>query len=57
MDLFASLNMWGTTDGHVCTSSSDRLVSLVVKASAFRAEDPGFESRLRREFFGVESYQ
>ena len=22
-----------------------------------RAEDPGFESRLRRDFFGVESYQ
>ena len=29
----------------------DRLVGLVVKASA------GFESRLRRDFFGVESYQ
>ena len=27
------------------------------KASTSRAEDPGFESRLRREFFGVESYQ
>ena len=27
------------------------------KASALRAEDPGFESRLRRDFFGVESYQ
>ena len=27
------------------------------KASASRAEDPGFESRLRRKFFGVESYQ
>ena len=26
------------------------------KASASRAEDPGFESRLRRDFFGVESY-
>ena len=34
----------------------DRLVGLVVKASASRAEDPGFESRLRRDFFGVESY-
>ena len=22
-----------------------------------RAEDPGFESRLRRDFFGVESFQ
>ena len=35
----------------------NRLVGLVVKASASRAEDPGFESRLRRVFFGVESYQ
>ena len=34
-----------------------RLVGLVVKASASRAEGPGFESRLRRDFFGVESYQ
>ena len=34
-----------------------RLVGVVVKASASRAEDPGFESRLRRDFFGVESYQ
>ena len=29
----------------------DRLVGLVVKASASKAEDPGFESRLRRDFF------
>ena len=35
----------------------DCLVGLVVKASATRAEDPRFESRLRRDFFGVESYQ
>ena len=35
---------------------SYRLVGLVVKASASRAEDPGFESRLGRDFFGVESY-
>ena len=27
------------------------------KASASRAEDPVFESRLRRDFFGVKSYQ
>ena len=37
--------------------AQDSLVGLVVKASASRAEDPGFESRLRRDFFGVESYQ
>ena len=35
----------------------DRLVGLVVKASASGVEDPGFESCLRRDFFGVESYQ
>ena len=35
---------------------ADLLVGLVVKASASRPEDPGFESRLRRDFFGVESY-
>ena len=35
----------------------DRLVGLVVKVSASRAEDPGFESRLCRDFCGVESYQ
>ena len=29
-----------------------RIVGLVVKASASRAEDPGFESRLRRDFSG-----
>ena len=34
-----------------------RLDGLVVTASASRAEGPGFESRLRRDFFGVESYQ
>ena len=40
-----------------CSYIPDRLVGLVVKASASRAEDPGFEPRLRRDFFGVESYQ
>ena len=33
------------------SSSEDHLVGLVVKASASRAEGPGFD------FFGVESYQ
>ena len=32
------------------------LAGLVVKASASRAEDPWFESRSQRDFFGVESY-
>ena len=35
----------------------DHLVGLVVKAPASRAEDPGFESRLRGDFSGVKSYQ
>ena len=35
----------------------DLLVGLVVKASASRKEDSRFESRLHRDFFGVESYQ
>ena len=30
---------------------------LVVKASASRAEGPRFDSRLRSDFSGVESYQ
>ena len=29
----------------------NRLVGLVVKVSTSRAEDPEFESRLRRDFF------
>ena len=37
----------------LCKSvTGDRLVGLVVKASASGAEDPGFESRLRRDFPG-----
>ena len=35
----------------------DRLVGLVVKASASRAQDLRFESRLRQDFSWVESYQ
>ena len=37
----------------VCASlACYRLVGLLVKASVFGAEDPGFESRLRRDFSG-----
>ena len=36
-------------------TTPNRLAGLVVKASASGAEDPGFESRLRRDFPG-ESY-
>ena len=31
-------------------TEEDRLVGLVVKASDWRVEDPGFESHLRRDF-------
>ena len=37
--------------------SSDGLVGLVVRVSAWRAEDPGFESYLPQDFSRVESYQ
>ena len=46
-----------TTTTTTTTTTTDRLVGLVLKASASREEDPGFESRLRREFSGVESDQ
>ena len=35
---------------------ANRLVGLVVKASASRAEGPRFESRLRRDFFSGSSH-
>ena len=35
-----------------CIHPGDRLVGLVVKASASRAEDPGFESCWQRDFSG-----
>ena len=41
----------------ISTLWCDRLVGLVVEASTSRAEDPGFESRLPRDFSGVYSYQ
>ena len=44
-----------TTPSFLCLSGTPRWPS--GKASASRAEDPGFESRLRRDIFGVESYQ
>ena len=46
------------TSGPPCPALNfaSRLVGLVVKASAPRTEDPGFESRLRRELSRVESY-
>ena len=39
-------------DWYVCSLFLYRLVGLVVKASASRAEDPGFESRFRWDFSG-----
>ena len=43
--------------GSVYSPPCDRLIGLVVMASASRVEDPRFESRLRQDFSGVESYQ
>ena len=42
---------------HLFCLSVGRFVGLVVKASASRVADPGFDSRLRRDSFRVESYQ
>ena len=35
----------------------DHLFGLAVKASASRAQDPGFESRLSQDISGVKSYR
>ena len=53
LSLFKCLYAYSST---LISSSHDRLVCLVVKVSASGAEDPGFESRLHWDFFGVESY-
>ena len=46
------------SDLRICSSEGAlRLLGLVVKASAPKAEGPEFESRFRRDFSGVESYQ
>ena len=42
----------GNAEGSAVSRFADRLVGLVVKACASRAEDSGFESRLRRSFPG-----
>ena len=57
MENFASSLLTKNSKLVPCTASLDCLVGLAVKASASRAEDPGFESRLRQDFSRVESYQ
>ena len=51
----------GESAVHCChlilTPTLNRLAGLVVKASASGEEGPGFDSRLRRDFSEVESYQ
>ena len=54
---FRSTALFRVGEPEAASVAWDRLVGLVVKASASRAEDPGFESRLRRDLSGVESYQ
>ena len=48
---------WGGGARVLSMSVGQIVVGLVVKASASRAEDPGFESRLPRDFYRVESYR
>ena len=43
--------------GQCNRSTENCLICLVVMASASRADNPGFESRLQQDFSGVESYQ
>ena len=47
---------WATRTVTLGSSFLHCLVGLVVKASSSRVEDSGFESRLRQDFSGVESY-
>ena len=54
--MFLSLHMGFSFASAAAVCRSYCLVGLVAKASASRAEDPGFESGLRRDFSGVESY-
>ena len=48
---------WPPTHINSLLCPPNRLAGLVAKASTSRADGPGFESRLRRDFSGVESYQ
>ena len=49
--VMSQASKWKITSARLLNhETTDRLVGLVVKASASRAENPGFESRLRREF-------
>ena len=50
------LSQYSDSD-RACHPLPHPLDGLVVKASASRAEDPGFEFRLQLDFFRVESYQ
>ena len=50
-------SLWQRNIGGWSVHRWNRPGGLEVKASASRTEDPGFESRLRRDFSGVESYQ
>ena len=53
---FNQQNSRGHCIGGMLGYQENCLVGLVVKASSLRAEDPGFESCLRQDFFRVESY-
>ena len=50
-------NIYILADQLTFTHFRDRLVDLVVKASALEAEDPEFEFPLTTGFYRLESYQ
>ena len=50
--IYAYMYIFGNNDWCNCHHRIDCLIGLVVKASASRAKDPGFESHLRQEFSG-----
>ena len=50
---FAEFSSFLPSFNRSLNSTSHRLVGLVVKASASKAEDPGFESHWRQDFSGL----
>ena len=57
IEILSTVKLLGTNLGNTFFFCLFIFTGWFLKASASRAEDPGFESRLRRNFSGVESYQ
>ena len=49
-------NARGSPPG-VTNQGRQLVICILMEAGTAQSEGPGFESRLRRDFFGVESYQ